>query len=141
MPEIIYSQVEKERVLLSVNRSWEITTERTDLCPSDKLLQVSTKSLPKGATFRPHKHNTLERHTDTTHEAWIILKGAVKAFFWDINDVLLHETVLREGDCVVVFGAGHSFDVLQRGTVLYEIKNGPYHGQTKDKTFIEGIKV
>jgi len=141
MPEIIYSQLDREAALLSINRRWEITTERTDLCPADKLLQVSAKSLTKGTTFRPHKHNVLKRHTDTTHETWIILKGAVRAFFWDTDDTPLHETVLREGDCVVVFGAGHSFDVLQEGTILYEIKNGPYYGQLADKTFIKGAKI
>ena len=48
------------------------------------------------------------------------------------------KTILNEGDCAVVFHAGHGFSVLEEGTILYEVKNGPYYGQLKDKSFIEG---
>ena len=139
MPEIIYSKVEKDLQLLAINRRYDISENRTDLCSEDQLLQISTKVLQKGTTFRPHKHNELQRVTDTTHEAWIILQGAIKAKFWDIDDTLVHETVLRSGDCAVVYRAGHGFEVLEEGTILYEVKNGPYYGQTKDKTFIKGV--
>ena len=139
MPEIIYSKVEDGLALLVINRRCDITEERADLCSENELLQISTKMLKKGLTFKPHKHNKLERNTNTTHEAWIILSGAIKAKFWDIDDTLIYETVLRHGDCAVVFKAGHGFEVLQEGTILYEVKNGPYYGQLKDKTFIEGV--
>tara|TARA_B100000282_G_scaffold270059_1_gene223857 strand:- start:1032 stop:1451 length:420 start_codon:yes stop_codon:yes gene_type:complete len=139
MPEIIYSKVQEDLPLLSINRRWEISEDRTDICSEDQLLQISTKKLKKGTTFTPHRHNKLIRETETTHEAWIVLKGAIKAKFWDIDDTLIHETVLRFGDCAVVYKAGHGFEVLQEGTILYEVKNGPYYGQLKDKTFIEGV--
>ena len=139
MPEIIYSKVKEDTPLLAINRRWEISEDRTDVCSEDQLLQISTKKLSKGTTFKPHKHNVLKRDTNTTHEAWIVLKGAIKAKFWDIDDTLIHETVLRFGDCAVVYEAGHGFEVLQDGTILYEVKNGPYFGQLKDKTFIEGV--
>ena len=140
MPEKIYSKVEEELLLLAINRRADICEDRIDLCPEDQLLQISTKSLPEGMTFRPHKHNTLRRETFTTNEAWIILKGSVEAKFWDIDDKLILTTTLEEGDCAVVFHAGHGFSVLEEGTILYEVKNGPYYGQLKDKSFIEGVE-
>ncbi len=138
MPEKIYSNVKEGLLLLAINRRAEICSDRIDLCPEDQLLQISTKSLSKDTTFRPHKHNTLRRETFTTNEAWIILKGSVEAKFWDIDDQLILKTILNEGDCAVVFHAGHGFSVLEEGTILYEVKNGPYYGQLKDKSFIEG---
>ena len=139
MPETIYSKVKEGLPLLSINRRWEIKKNRTDVCSEEQLLQISTKILSEKDSFKPHKHNILERNTNTTHEAWIILEGAIKARFWDIDDTLILETVLRSGDCAVVYNAGHGFEVLQEGTTLYEVKNGPYYGQAKDKTFIEGV--
>jgi len=137
VPEPIYSKCEQETLMLTINRAYEISSQRTDVTPESEYLQISTKILSKDTSFRAHKHNPLERHITTTHEAWIILRGAIKAKFWDLDDTMLHETVLRDGDCAVVYKAGHSFEVLQEGTILYEVKNGPYFGQLKDKTFIE----
>ena len=37
----------------------------------------------------------------------------------------------------MVFSAGHGFEVIEDNTILYEVKNGPYYGQIKDKTFID----
>jgi len=136
MPEKIYSKVKPELLLLAVNRQKDITNNRTDLCPEDQLLQISTNLLSSGTTFRPHKHNELIRTTNTTNEAWIILRGAVRAKFWDIDNAVIYTTVLEEGDCAVVFSAGHNFEVLEDNTILYEVKNGPYYGQDKDRTFI-----
>jgi len=138
MPDMIYSKIDKSLLLLAINRGDEICSERIDLCPEEQLLQISTKALTKNTSFRPHKHNRLVRTTNTTNEAWIILKGSIEAKFWDIDDQLILKTILNEGDCAVVFSAGHGFSVLEEGTILYEIKNGPYYGQLKDKSFIEG---
>tara|TARA_R100000458_G_C8268815_1_gene243609 strand:+ start:1714 stop:2133 length:420 start_codon:yes stop_codon:yes gene_type:complete len=139
MPEVIYSKVKKNTPLLAINRRGEISEDRNDICSENELLQISTKLLKKGTTFKPHKHNKLERITDTTHEAWIVLEGSIGATFWDIDDQVVFETVLSAGDCAVVFKAGHGFEVLEDDTILYEVKNGPYYGQLKDKTFIEGV--
>ena len=43
---------------------------------------------------------------------------------------------LKKGDMAIVYKAGHSFNVLEDNTVLYEFKNGPYYGKLKDKTMI-----
>jgi cupin fold WbuC family metalloprotein len=136
MPELIFSKQDESSLLLAINRADEITNERTDICPDNEYLQICTKQMSKGVTFKPHRHNKLIRTTDITQEAWIILQGSVAASFWDVNDKVIYETTLNAGDCAVVFKAGHGFTVLEEGTVLYEIKSGPYYGIEKDKTFI-----
>ena len=123
-------------LLLVINRISNIEEERSNLSPNEEYLQVSTKKLSRGASFAPHKHNPLHRISDITQEAWVFLSGKVKAKFWDIDDSFIYETVLGRGDCAVVFRAGHSFEVLEDDTLLYEIKTGPYYGIKKDKTFI-----
>ena len=90
MPENIYSKIEPETLLLSINRYSEIDDSRTDICPDEEYLQISTKRLTKGTTFRPHRHNSLDRSIDNTHEAWIVLEGSIAATFWDFDDKPQH---------------------------------------------------
>jgi mannose-6-phosphate isomerase-like protein (cupin superfamily) len=134
--EKIYSKINPQILLLTINRRANIEKERNNLCPDKEYLQVSTKKLSKGVSFVPHKHNELHRVSDITQEAWIFLAGKVKAKFWDIDDTFIYETELGPGDCAVVFRGGHSFDVLEDDTILYEVKTGPYYGVERDKTII-----
>ena len=132
-----YSKVDPDILLFTLNKSEDITYDRTDLSPEDQYLQVATKKLSKDTTFRPHRHLKLTRQIDKTQEAWVFLSGKVRASFYDIDDTLFLETELSAGDCVVAYNAGHSFIVLEDKTTLYEFKNGPYLGIEKDKKFID----
>ena len=135
--EHVYSVVDPDLMLCVINRGDDIGTQRADLSPQDQYLQCATKKLTKGTTFAPHKHNELIRTTNITQEAWVFLRGRVAAKFWDIDDRLIYETELGEGDAAIVFRGGHSFEVLEEDTILYEFKTGPYYGVEKDKTYIE----
>ena len=132
-----YSKVDPDILLFTLNKSEDITYDRTDLSPEDQYLQVATKKLSKDTTFRPHRHLKLTRQIDKTQEAWVFLSGKVRASFYDIDDSLFLETELSAGDCAVAYNAGHSFIVLEDKTTLYEFKNGPYLGIEKDKKFID----
>ena len=133
----IYSKIKKDCLLLTLNRKIDINENRTDLSPAEEYLQCATKTLSQGTTFKPHRHKELIRTTDITQEAWVFLSGRVKAQFYDLDDSLILETELGEGDCAVVFKAGHGFEVLEDNTIIYEFKTGPYYGVEADKTFIK----
>ena len=87
---------------------------------------------------KAHKHNVQIRKTSLTQEAWVVLKGKIKAKFYDLDDKLIFETILKDGDCISIFRGGHSLEVLEDKTIFYEFKNGPYNGVAKDKVFIDG---
>lgn len=140
MSKLYYSKIDENILLFSICRKKNITSNRLDLSPETEFLQCSTKLLESGTFFKPHRHNSIIRNTDKTQEAWVFLSGKVLARFYDIDDSLFLETKFSEGDCVVVYNAGHGFEVLEDDTILYEFKNGPYYGQKKDKTFIEEKK-
>jgi hypothetical protein len=131
-----YSKLKDSTILYAINRESEIKEDRQDLSPETEYLQVSCKKLRISDSFRPHKHLPLERKTLTTHESWVIIKGSIRAQLFDLDDTLYSEEILSSGDCLVCFAAGHSFDVLEDETLLYEFKNGPYYGVKKDKQFI-----
>jgi len=138
--EKIYSKVKEDCLLLNLVRAKEITENRIDLSPEEEYLQVAVKQLTKGTSFKPHKHKELKRNTDLTQESWVFLGGRVRAKFYDLDDSLILDTEMTGGDCVVVFRAGHSFEVLEDNTIIYEFKNGPYYGIEADKEFINENK-
>ena len=131
-----YSNVKEGVLLYVVNKQEDINHKRLDLSPEEECLQVSCKKLKQSDSFRPHKHLPLERNTLTTNEAWVIIRGTIRAKLFDTDNTLYSEQTLKQGDCLICFNAGHSFKVLENDTILYEFKNGPYYGAEKDKEFI-----
>ena len=136
----VHSRIDPSVLLFVINRRENISEDRQDLSPGEEYLQCATKQLTKGTTFAPHRHNELVRETNITQEAWVFLQGKVAARFWDIDDKLIYETELGAGDAAIVFRGGHSFEVLEDETILYEFKTGPYYGVEKDKSYIEESK-
>jgi hypothetical protein len=132
----IFSKQDPEHLLAVINKKESITNERTDLAGAWEPLQGSTKKLKAGDRFKPHRHNSLIRETDITQEAWIILEGKIKITLYDLDDSLFFEEELGSGDCLLTFRGGHTFEVLENDTLLYEFKNGPYLGVEADKTLI-----
>jgi hypothetical protein len=123
--------------LLSLLRYKDITEERVDLSAENETLQCAIKKLNKGQKFKHHKHNLIKRKTNTTQESWVFLNGRVRCYFYDIDDTLILDTILNHGDCVIVFRAGHGFDVIDENVIVYEFKNGPYYGVEADKKFLK----
>tara|TARA_B100001287_G_C22669354_1_gene524516 strand:- start:486 stop:911 length:426 start_codon:yes stop_codon:yes gene_type:complete len=134
--ERFFSKVDKNIILYSLQRKNLIKNSRDDLSPDGECLQVSSKKLKAGQVFKPHRHLPISRNTLKTQETWIILDGEIRAVFYDIDNSVYREEILKSGDCVVCYNAGHGFEVIEDNTILYEVKNGPYYGLKKDK---EGI--
>ena len=70
-------------------------------------------------------------------ESWVVIKGKVKCIFYDINHEILCTPILEAGDCSITLEGGHTYEILEDDTVVYEYKTGPYEGQELDKTFIK----
>jgi len=132
----IYSKIEPKCLLTVINKLTDINSERIDLADKNEPLQVSSKKLKKGEKFKPHRHNVLHRETSLTQEAWVVIKGEILVSLYDLDDTFFYEEVIEEGDCVLNFRGGHTFETLKDDTILYELKNGPYMGVELDKTLI-----
>jgi len=55
----------------------------------------------------------------------------------DTDGVTLSKPVLKQGDCSVTLGGGHTYLILEDDTLVYEYKTGPYKGQKNDKVFLD----
>lgn len=137
MTKYIYSKIDPKLLLHMVFYQSDIKEGREDLILPDNFIQCAALKLNKGTTFRPHKHR---RHTRTLNmiaqESWHVLAGMVKCIFYDIDDTILKEIILREGDTSFSFGAGHNYVILEDDTEVLEHKSGPYFGVEEDKEFI-----
>jgi len=133
----IYSKSEEAQLLHMVNRVDEIVS-RTDIIPPSNFLQLATLKMPKGKKFRPHKHlwKNNQQEKNIAQESWVVIKGKVECFFYDIDDTLIQTEILNPGDCSITLAGGHTYEILEEDTIVYEYKTGPYEGQALDKRFL-----
>lgn len=131
----IYSKIEPGVLLHIVNSSEEIA-DRQDMCPSEQFLQIACFKLAEGKTFKPHKHIIKQVNHNITQESWIVVRGSVRAILYDLDDTILEEVDLMQGDCSITFRGGHNYFCLEDDTLVYEAKTGPYLGIENDKRFI-----
>lgn len=120
----------------------------------DELVTKAKNSPRRRAIFRFHEKdedtmhrmlNALEPDTyvqphfhPDKHEAFIILQGSILFVIFDENGKIMQYYLLKAGTSD--FGLEispktyHTLISLESGTVIFEIKHGPYDAQT-DKTF------
>ena len=99
----------------------------------DDPLQRMLNCLEPDTYIRPHKHEDPDKC-----EAFILLKGKVAVIEFDDYGNISSHTVLKAG--TGCYGAEiapriyHTIIPLEEGSVVYEIKNGPY-SPLNDKNF------
>ena len=133
----IFSKIEPDRLLHVVNRIHEFQG-RKEVIPENNFLQCATLRMEKGKTFPAHKHITKDRHypEQISQESWVVIKGSVRCKFYDIDNKLIAEPILKPGDASFTLYGGHTYEILEEDTLVYEYKTGPYEGQKLDKEYI-----
>ena len=111
-------------------------TSRTDICPEEQFLQVALVPMEKGKIVETHQHIKNVREILITQESWVVVKGKIKSYYYDVDGEFLGHEELGLGDCSVTFAGGHTCESLEEGTIIYEFKNGPYLGKSKDRELI-----
>lgn len=89
----------------------------------DAKAQRLLNALEPGTRLPVHRH----RHTA---ETYIVLRGVIKVLFYNDDRVLTNEFMINplEGKYGIHISAGqwHTLEVLESGTVIFEVKDGPY---------------
>lgn len=135
--EKIYSKINPNKLLHIIVRKEDITLGRQDIVPEDQFIQCSILNMEKDKTFKPHKHIWKERTRSViAQESWIVVQGSVKCIFYDLDNTIIAEPILKPGDASFTLEGGHNYLILEENTLVYEYKTGPYEGQALDKTFI-----
>lgn len=126
------------KLLHYVYRASEFSSERTELVEPDNFIQCAYLKMNAGKSFKPHKH-IWKSPTYTkviAQESWVVIKGSVKAFFYDVDGEFLESHTLSAGDSSFTLEGGHTYEILEDDTLVYEYKTGPYTGQKNDKEFL-----
>ena len=88
-------------------------------------IQRLLNALEPDTYLQPHKHEKPDKR-----EVFIVLRGSALVIEFDDNGKIVDHIILdsEKGDKGVEMppGTWHSFIGLREGTVLYEIKDGPY---------------
>ncbi len=136
----IYSKVDPNMLCHMVLRKKEIVEERTDIISAENFLQLSTLNMPKGKTFRPHKHIWKPGEKEViAQESWVVIEGMVKVSFFDTDGKSLEDIILHPGDSSITLQGGHTYLSMRDNTKVYEYKTGPYKGQKLDKVFLDEL--
>ena len=95
----------------------------------DAKAQRLLNALEPGTVLPVHRHSQ-------TAETYLVLRGVIKVLFYDDRKRLLETFLLdpREGNYGVHIPKGqwHTLEVLESGTVIFEVKDGHYQPLGKD---------
>ena len=96
-------------------------------------IQVGTWGYAGGKELLAHVHNEVERNVLRTQEVLYIRKGKIEAKIYDLDGNLFETLLVQEGDILILLNSGHGYTIIEDGTKVLEIKNGPYLGPEIDR--------
>lgn len=106
------------------------------LCPysnEQDFLQVLSWNYQGGTKLKAHRHLPSPRNIAYTQEAVVVISGRVRVEIFDLRLKLVKKILLATGECLVFLHGGHSYEILEDKTRVFEIKNGPYPGAEADR--------
>ena len=110
----------------------------TFFTPDDFSQQLAFMHHSVGHVIQPHVHNEVKREVFYTKEVLVIKKGKMRCDFYTDDKEYLKSEIVETGDVILLANGGHGFECLEE-TEMFEIKQGPYAGET-DKTRFEPHK-
>ncbi len=96
-------------------------------------VQVGSWGYDAGKDLHRHIHNDVAREVGRTQEVLVVLAGAIQAELYDAEERPVETLAVRSGEVLILLAGGHGYRVLEDGTKVIEIKNGPYPGAEVDR--------
>ena len=87
----------------------------------------------KGKKLKAHIHNTVERVVNRTYEVLYVIKGAILAEIYDLEENKIEVLTVNQGEILILLESGHGYTILEEDTTVLEVKNGPYLGAEVDR--------
>ena len=100
-------------------------------------IQVAIWNHEKNKELDAHTHNPVSRQTIGTQELIFVVSGILHFDIYDTQGMLVFEGNLFHGDILICLEGGHGYKILEEGTQILEVKNGPYFGTEIDKVLIK----
>ena len=133
----IFSNIQPDKLLHIIVKKEDLTPGRTEVVQENNFIQCALLNMEKGKTFKPHRHIWKKRTRDIiAQESWVVIQGKVKYIFYDLDNTIISTPILNPGDASFTLEGGHTYEILEEDTLVYDYKTGPYEGQKLDKKFI-----
>jgi len=100
----------------------------------ENAFQIGVLNHQSGYRVKPHIHNKISKENKENQEFLFIISGEVEADFYD-NKKLVKKTILYGGDALLQINGGHGFKIRKPSKII-ELKQGPFYGVEKEKTYI-----
>jgi hypothetical protein len=97
-------------------------------------LQVGVWNYAAGVQLPPHIHKRWPRAAVRTQELILVRRGRVRATIYNQQARVVAHVELHSGDLLILLAGGHGYEILEDGTQVLEVKNGPYPGPERDRT-------
>lgn len=98
-----------------------------------EFIQVGTWGYGEGKELKAHIHNEVSRQVLWTQEVIFVRSGKLRARIYNTEEQLVEQLIVVAGDVIILLRGGHGYDILENGTQVLEIKNGPYVGADLDR--------
>ena len=117
-----------------IRRNFKSEEKYNFLTPEEYPLQLGANYYQVGETIRKHHHPDKNLAIKNVQEFILVNKGKMRALFFDDNREFCRDTILEQGDMILLTAGGHGFEVLEE-TILVEIKQGPYDSESDKVLF------
>ncbi len=101
--------------------------------PVGLFIQAGCWQYPAGKDLGNHRHKVSPRPGGKTQEVVYVKRGSMKARILAADGRIVKEVVLKAGDFAVMAEGGHGYEILEDGSQILEVKNGPFVDAAADK--------
>ncbi len=99
----------------------------------NEYIQVGVWGYSAGKELKAHIHNEVTREVLWTQEVIFVRTGKIRANIYDTSETKVAELMVGAGDIIILLRGGHGYDIIEDGTQVLEVKNGPYVGPDLDR--------
>lgn len=99
----------------------------------NEYIQVGVWGYSAGKELKAHIHNEVTREVLWTQEVIFVRTGKIRANIYDTSEAKVAELIVGAGDIIILLRGGHGYDIIEDGTQVLEVKNGPYVGPDLDR--------
>lgn len=89
-------------------------------------IQIGKFRYDKDQVLRAHKHIERKREINKTQEILIVFEGSCILYIYGVNDNIIQEKILKEGNFYISYNGGVKYKILEDDTFLLEVKSGDY---------------
>lgn len=100
-------------------------------------LRAGTFGYGKGKKFQAHIHLVAPREASRTQEIIFVKDGRIRADIFTEKRQFLKSVDLSGGDVIIMLAGGHGYEILEDGTRMLEVQNGPRVEAERDRERIE----